>query len=249
MQSDSALSHHVDELGGSGVQTAPGEASMHARSQLLGHGGDHRGVEGLVLDGHGRGHGRTLAPDALQRVRSGRPIGRAPSPVAYARRVQSLEPFAPPGAAWTVVSPKLITVRLISGLIQLGIVALVGVALLVVAPWWIGGVILALAAAGALLAAWLVPRQVRAIGYDVGADALTITNGIMFRQLVVVPYARMQYVDVQAGPLLRRFGLANVQLHTASAATDARIPGLEAQVAADLRDELARLGETKSVGL
>ncbi len=71
----------------------------------------------------------------------------------------------------------------------------------------------------------------------------------MFRQLVVVPYARMQYVDVQAGPLLRRFGLATVQLHTASAATDARIPGLEAQVAADLRDELARLGETKSVGL
>jgi membrane protein YdbS with pleckstrin-like domain len=90
---------------------------------------------------------------------------------------------------------------------------------------------------------------VHAIGYDVGADALTITNGIMFRQLVVVPYARMQYVDVQAGPLLRRFGLATVQLHTASAATDARIPGLAAQVAADLRDELARLGETKSVGL
>jgi membrane protein YdbS with pleckstrin-like domain len=163
--------------------------------------------------------------------------------------VQTQEPFAPPGAAWTRVSPKLITVRLITGLIELGVLALVGIGLAIVAPWWIGGAIVLAAVVGAGLVAWMVRRQVKAIGYDVGADALTITHGLMFRQLVVVPYARMQYVDVQAGPLMRRFGLANVQLHTASAATDAHIPGLEAQVAADLRDELARLGETKSVGL
>ncbi|MDQ3449607.1 MAG: PH domain-containing protein [Actinomycetota bacterium] len=164
--------------------------------------------------------------------------------------MQTQEPFAPPGAAWTAVSPKLRTVRLISAAIQLGFLALVGTVLAVLVPWWtIGAGIVVVALLGMGLAAWLVTRQVAAIGYDVGADALTITNGLLFRQLVVVPYARMQYVDVQAGPLLRRFGLATVQLHTASAATDARIPGLPAQVAADLRDELARLGETKSVGL
>jgi len=147
------------------------------------------------------------------------------------------------------VSPKLTTVRLIAGLSLLAGLALIGLALALVVPWWIGAAIVTIAVLGAAIVVWIVPRQVAAIGYDVGADALTITNGLMFRQLVVVPYARMQYVDVQAGPLLRRFGLANVQLHTASAATDARIPGLEARVAADLRDELARLGETKSVGL
>lgn len=147
------------------------------------------------------------------------------------------------------MSPKLTTVRLIAGVSQLAVLALVGVGLGLVAPWWIGTAIVAIAVLGAGFLGRIVPRQVAAIGYDVGADVLTITNGLMFRQLVVVPYARMQYVDVQAGPLLRRFGLANVQLHTASAATDARIPGLEAQVAANLRDELARLGETKSVGL
>ena len=163
--------------------------------------------------------------------------------------MQLQEPFAPPGAAWTTVSPKLVTVRFIAGFGQLGLLALIGAVLIVIAPFWIGAVILAVAVIGAAIVAWIVPRQVGAIGYDVAADALTIRKGIMFRQLVVVPYARMQYVDVQAGPLLRRFGLANVQLHTASAATDANIPGLEAQVAADLRDELARLGETKSVGL
>ena len=147
------------------------------------------------------------------------------------------------------MSPKLKTVRWIAGLGQLAVLALIGAVLVLVAPDWIGLLLIALAVIGGLLVIWLVPRQIAAIGYDVGADALTITSGLMFRQLVVVPYARMQYVDVQAGPLLRRFGLANVQLHTASAATDAHIPGLEAQVAADLRDELARLGETKSVGL
>jgi membrane protein YdbS with pleckstrin-like domain len=147
------------------------------------------------------------------------------------------------------VSPKLIKVRLIARCAVLAVIALIGLALLLVAPAWLGGTIAALAVVGAAHQSWLVPRQVHAIGYDVGADVLTITTGIMFRQLVVVPYARMQYVDVQAGPLQRRFELADVQLHTASAATDARIPGLEAQVAADLRDELARLGETKSVGL
>jgi membrane protein YdbS with pleckstrin-like domain len=147
------------------------------------------------------------------------------------------------------VSPKLATARLIAGVSQFAVLVLIGIVLALIAPPWIGIVIAFLGLIGAAQVAWMVPRQVAAIGYDVGADALTITHGLMFRQLVVVPYARMQYVDVQAGPLLRRFGLANVQLHTASAATDAHIPGLEAQVAAELRDELARLGETKSVGL
>jgi membrane protein YdbS with pleckstrin-like domain len=64
-----------------------------------------------------------------------------------------------------------------------------------------------------------------------------------------VPYGRMQFVDVTAGPLDRRFGLASVQLHTASAATDARIPGLVPDEAARLRDRLASQGEARAAGL
>jgi membrane protein YdbS with pleckstrin-like domain len=40
-----------------------------------------------------------------------------------------------------------------------------------------------------------------------------------------------------------------VRLHTAAAATDARIPGLEAAEAARLRDQLAALGESRAAGL
>jgi membrane protein YdbS with pleckstrin-like domain len=47
----------------------------------------------------------------------------------------------------------------------------------------------------------------------------------------------------------RAFGLATVQLHTAAAASDAMIPGLEPDAATRLRDRLAALGRTRSEGL
>ena len=49
----------------------------------------------------------------------------------------------------------------------------------------------------------------------------------MVRRLSVVPYGRMQFVEVTAGPVERIFHLSTVKLHTAAAASDARIPGLE----------------------
>jgi len=59
----------------------------------------------------------------------------------------------------------------------------------------------------------------------------------------------MQLVDVRAGPIDRWMGITTVQLHTAAATTDASIPGLEPDVAASLRDRLARRGEQRSAGL
>ena len=71
----------------------------------------------------------------------------------------------------------------------------------------------------------------------------------MFRSMVVVPYGRMQYVDVKAGPLARAFGVASVQLHTASIGTDAAIDGLPPVEATRLRDQLAARGEARLAGL
>jgi membrane protein YdbS with pleckstrin-like domain len=72
---------------------------------------------------------------------------------------------------------------------------------------------------------------------------------VAFRRLSVVPYGRMQFVDVTAGPIERLFKLSTIKLHTAAAASDARIPGLEPAEAARLRDQLASLGEAKAAGL
>jgi hypothetical protein len=102
--------------------------------------------------------------------------------------------------------------------------------------------------AGAIL--WrFVSRRYRSWGYVEREDDLLVRRGVMFARLSVVPYGRMQFIDVTAGPLERAFGLATVRLHTAAAATDARIPGLGRDEAARLRDRLAELGEAQAAGL
>jgi uncharacterized protein len=96
---------------------------------------------------------------------------------------------------------------------------------------------------------WVVTRRYRSWGYAEREDDLLVRRGVMFARLSVVPYGRMQFIDVTAGPLERAFGLATVRLHTAAAATDARIPGLDRDEAARLRDRLAELGESQAAGL
>ena len=162
---------------------------------------------------------------------------------------ESAQPFEPEGVTWTPVSPRLAAARRVVVLLVTSPIAAVAVVLALVLqnpipllaglPWVMFG-------ACALM---LIPRQVRAWGYAERDEDLLVRKGVMFRSMVVVPYGRMQYVDVQAGPLDRRFGLATVQLHTASAGTDAAIPGLSPQEAARLRDRLASAGEARLTGL
>lgn len=96
---------------------------------------------------------------------------------------------------------------------------------------------------------WLIGRRVRSFAYCERDDDLLVTSGILFERLVIVPYGRMQLVDVKTGPIDRLFGITTVQLHTAAATTDAGIPGLQPDIAASLRDRLAKRGESRSAGL
>jgi membrane protein YdbS with pleckstrin-like domain len=98
--------------------------------------------------------------------------------------------------------------------------------------------------------AWSVERgRYRSWGYAEREDDLIVRRGLLFRRTSVVPYGRMQFIDVTAGPVDRIFGMATVQLHTAAAATDARIPGLLRADADLLRDRLASVGEATATGL
>ena len=157
--------------------------------------------------------------------------------------------FRPDGDTWQQLSPKLITARRL-------LLALFAAAFLVgaVVAYLVGAELVAaiIAVAGLLLLiiGWpWIGRRVKSWGYSERADDLVVGSGIWFRRLVVVPYGRLQLVDVKAGPIDRAFGLTSVQLHTAAATSDAAIPGLEPQVAADLRDRLAARGEQRSAGL
>jgi membrane protein YdbS with pleckstrin-like domain len=115
---------------------------------------------------------------------------------------------------------------------------------------WVWGVVAA--AGGVLLSLWRVLRVrewVRTFHYAERAGDLLIGEGLFLRRLVCVPYGRMQVVKVDAGPLDRRFGLARVSLETAASDSNAVIPGLDASVAAALRDRLIAAGEAKAIEL
>jgi len=161
------------------------------------------------------------------------------------------EAFAPPGEAWNPVSPRLATARRISLMLVMTPILLV---LIVLAAAVAEARVPALIGAGVAVVVivwlwWLIGRRVRSFGYAERADDLLVTSGIMFRRLVVVPYGRMQLVDITAGPIDRWLGVTTVQLHTAAASTDATIPGLLPDEAAGLRDRLASRGEQRSAGL
>ncbi len=152
---------------------------------------------------------------------------------------------------WTPVSPKLIVARrtLLGVVYLLVLAAIIALVILPAVPPWVPWAVAVTALIAFVWAWWLIGRRVRSFGYSERGDDLLVTSGIMFRRLVIVPYGRMQLVDVKAGPIDRWLGVTTVQLHTAAATTDASIPGLEPDVAASLRDRLARRGEQRSAGL
>lgn len=152
---------------------------------------------------------------------------------------------------WTPVSPRLVTARRLAVTLTY-LIVVAGIAALLLIPLVPRAVAIAVAATALAVYIWLwwlVGRRVRSFGYSERGDDLLVTSGIMFRRLVIVPYGRMQLVDVKAGPIDRWLGVTTVQLHTAAATTDAKIPGLVPDIAAALRDRLAQRGEQRSTGL
>lgn len=96
---------------------------------------------------------------------------------------------------------------------------------------------------------WLIPAQVKKLGWKETADELLLSRGKVFHTYTVVPYGRIQFVDVTAGPIERIFGLKSVELHTASASSDSSISGLVAAEADALRDRLAVQARERMSGL
>jgi membrane protein YdbS with pleckstrin-like domain len=156
--------------------------------------------------------------------------------------------FGDTGMPWRPVSPKLATARLLVLAVFLVpfLLAMLGLAVFVWDGFWVGAV---LAAAALTVGAWLIRRQVPAITWAEGAEELVVRKGRMFRTLVSVPYGRLQFVDVQSGPLERRFDMATVELHTASPESGGQIPGLPTAEAEALRERLAARGESQRAGL
>ena len=158
--------------------------------------------------------------------------------------------FAPSDVSWTPVSPKLAAVRRLNAALMFGVAGIGALVVLGLTVGWTYGVLALVVLGAGFVWSWvLIGRNQRSWKYAERDDELLVSHGIMFRELVVVPYGRMQFVDVTAGPLERAYGIATVELHTATPATDAKIPGLHPDEASRLRDRLSALGQAQAWGL
>ena len=154
------------------------------------------------------------------------------------------------------VSPKYAGVRIVRSVLQWGGFVLVFAVLAIVGLVIDETVVVIISLAfivpflvGMIIEIIIVFRQVRALGYREREHDLLLQRGIMLRSTTVIPYGRLQYVEVTAGPLMRAFGLATVTMHTASASTDASLPGLPRAEAEALRDSIAARGGARLAGL
>lgn len=156
----------------------------------------------------------------------------------------------PDDGEWQPLHPAARTVWRLAGVVPAGLVGLGGVIAFSLAGSSLGAAV-TVAVAVAVAAPWwnVVGRRWRAWGYAERERDLVIRRGVLVRRLTIIPYGRMQFVDVKQGPLGRALGVSTIQLHTAAAATDARIPFLPDSDAARLRDRLTSLGEAYAAGL
>lgn len=122
----------------------------------------------------------------------------------------------------------------VAGGLVAGLVATVAL-LFLDGPWW-PGPLLALVAVPVGVA--FARRSWRSWRWHDGPLALELRHGVVFRASSYIPYRRIQQIDLERGPLDRAFGLTQLVVHTASATTDAHIPGLHADEATRLRSHL-----------
>ncbi|MBV7294889.1 PH domain-containing protein [Corynebacterium sp. TAE3-ERU12] len=111
---------------------------------------------------------------------------------------------------------------------------------------WIGA---AVSLVGLIWLAVLIPMQVRNLGWLETDDDLLVARGKLWRRFTVIPYGRIQFVDVSAGPIMRWLNLKKVEIHTASATSDSTVRGLDADTADGLRDRLADKARERMSGL
>lgn len=150
---------------------------------------------------------------------------------------------------WRRVSRRYVVVVIVGSLMSGLVLSAIATFLWLVAGWSWAWVALIAILAITVIQLIIAPRRARAIGYQLRDDDLLFRRGIMFLRFVSVPYGRMQLIDINRGPVGRLLGLADLKFVTAAASTNVAIPGLPEADAAELRDRLVELAESRRAGL
>jgi uncharacterized protein len=102
------------------------------------------------------------------------------------------------------------------------------------------GLVTALVWFAALLSIVLLPaRRYERLGYVLGSEDLRVARGYFFRIDTIVPFVRVQHIDVGQGVIERRYGLSHLIVHTSGTHNSTvTLPGLPAASAAEMRDAI-----------
>ena len=111
-------------------------------------------------------------------------------------------------------------------------------------------------AIAAVLVVWgiwwaaLLPRRTRALGYSLRPNHLMARQGLLFRHVTSIPYGRIQYVDVDSGPLERALHLVRLTIRTAGVtASKVTLYGIPAEHGQQLRELLIRRADERMAAL
>ena len=112
---------------------------------------------------------------------------------------------------------------------------------MVLRQWTFGIPVLAIVVLALSLALILVMpnRRLHSWGYAVGADQLRVARGVLFHTDTIVPFVRVQHIDVGRGPIERMVGTATLTVHTAgNYNSSVSLPGLAPHTAEVMRDSI-----------
>ena len=163
-----------------------------------------------------------------------------------------------PEPQWVPAASRYLTVRFVHTISALALPILAGVALYCAGAFFGGPEVLRIVglvvvAVFGLWGLWWIlttPRRTRALGYALESNHLMARRGIVFRSMSSMPYGRIQYVDVDSGPLERMCGVARLTVRTAGTTTGTMVLfGIPLNVAEELRADLVRRADERMAAL
>ena len=183
---------------------------------------------------------------------------QAPPAAAYPNAPQPVPSQPVPEPQWVPAASGYLTVRFVHTISALAFPILAGVALYCAGAFFGGPealriVGLVVVAVFGLWGLWWIlttPRRTRALGYALESNHLMARRGIVFRSMSSMPYGRIQYVDVDSGPLERMCGVARLTVRTAGTTTGTMVLfGIPLNVAEELRADLVRRADERMAAL